>query len=179
MYRRWSEDDIEYLRLVLTEPEKPTLAEVAEALGSTKAAVMQQMTFLRRSGCDGYLAKWSEDEVNFLRRSYKVISTQEIAYQLNKSCKAIRLKAMKEGLADKQVIVDDERIKELASQNITSREIARRMGIAPQTVCTHLKKLGIKCNKEIGLKNSKKYFGQLNELIFMKSKEKSKCSMKS
>ena len=151
--RCWSEEEIQSLKRLF--PDNKT-REVAAELNHSIGAVSRLASRLGLKKSKGYLKsigqvseprKWSQKEVELLKKLNYSQSRQEIAEKLGRSLATVSQKAIRLGLKKKEMMrwtdKEIETIKQLYSR-VTASEIARELDRSAQSVRQKAHRLGFK-----------------------------------
>lgn len=174
MAERWSEDDEIYLEYFLYSTEDNLYKDAQEFLNKDIKSIYYKASSLRQKDKNvRHLKKpYSERDILYMKRMYKIQTYKEIGEVLGRDSKAIHRKIKELGLVKNKRLKDyDEEIRRLAAQGHYKSEIARRIGVKPHSLHYYLEKHSIECAKAPKDSNQK-YFRDLDKLNYLDWKEK-------
>lgn len=173
--KKWSQDEIDYVRSFAEDPDGDTCLTVATYLGRTPASVRMRLHLLRQSGIrTNILTKWTTWEIKFLYKMHGKYSIQEQAEILGKSYSAVAHKRQELNLyvlpkyhsTPKKCDIE---IRNLANQGLTRKEIADILGLSFDSCRKYINKNNIECSYDVEAQyKSRQYHRQIMDLIFKK-----------
>lgn len=120
--------EIEYLERVIQDPEGVTAQEVADFLGRTVGSVNCQISRVKKQKFPDKkntpLNGWTKEETTFLKKVHRQTSYSEIARELGKPVKAVRMKALRLGLHRNRPALKYSDVKEYATGEYSIKEMA-------------------------------------------------------
>lgn len=149
-YKKYSEDDNDYLEYYLYDGEEKTYTPAAEFLGVSNDQLIKKMSKMRQKNRSiGYIQKpWSKREDEYIRRTYRMMSTKEMSEYLGRTRASIEWRAAKLGIKKlKQLKEYDFEIKRLASEGYYKAQIARKLGLNPKSVGEYINRNQIPCER--------------------------------
>lgn len=100
-YRSWTDEEDEYIAYFVACNDT-NLQEAADFLGRTLSSVENRLAKLRQKGKILYMRReWTEEEDEYIEKTYYLKSADYIAYKLNRSVFAVRNRASKLGVSEK------------------------------------------------------------------------------
>lgn len=124
--------EIQYLERVIQDPEGVSVQGVADFLGRTVGSVNCQISRVKKQKFPDKkntpLNGWTKEEVTFLKKAHSQISYSEIARELGKPVKAVRMKALRLGLRRNRPKLKYSDVKEYATGEYSIKEIAFELG---------------------------------------------------
>ena len=149
---QWTEEDDDYLVMFSESPDKDEIKDVAQFLGRTEDAVVSRLVILRKDNkYVGYLKrKWTPEEDKIITHSKGNVTYKELAEKLNRTEAAIMLRVQNLGIANKITHPEklkglDFKIREMAENGHTRREIADETGLEYKVIKNYLLRNKIKC----------------------------------
>lgn len=151
-YKRWTQEDDDYLESLSIDPEGEKLQSVADFLGRSRNSVVSRLVNMRKIHKHvGYLErKWTDREDSLLINSKRNMSYKEIGELLNRTEAAVTFRAQRIGITKSITPASklkelEGTIKELAAQGYTRREIAERVNLDYVVIKTFIYNRGIEC----------------------------------
>lgn len=178
--KKWSDEELEYLRMFAEDPDEDNCVTVAKYLGRTPAAVRGQIHILRQEGVQTKLLnKWTEWEINALKNMNGKVTVQEQAELLGRSYSSISHKREELGLRTKRSTTPagkGKEIRKLAHQGLYRREIANKLGLNYSSLCKYIRREGIRCVEDEegarqGIQEAIERHNQVMRLVFYKEKK--------
>lgn len=99
LWKRWTKDDIAYLR---ENYDKKPIEEIVEYLGREKRTIRVKASNLGLTPYSKRYTPWSDDEVAFLRENYGKIPNKELSEKMGRTSDTINTTANNLGLARKE-----------------------------------------------------------------------------
>lgn len=106
MYRKWTQEEVKYLKLNFKTADLKTIEKY---LGRTATAIHAKA---ERVGL--FKRKWTDEEVEYLQDKWGTISIKTIAKNLGRTVAAIKMKSQKIGLSDARFCFEGITLKQLA-----------------------------------------------------------------
>lgn len=171
--RRWTQEEIDYVRMFAEDPDGDNCITVAMYLGRTASAVRGKVHQLRKEGTQiKLLDKWSDWEINALKRMSGKMTVKEQARLLGRSYHSVCHKRSDLGIPNVPSQYGKE-IRKLAHQGLFRKEIARKLRLNYSSLCHYITREGIPClvdeeGRLQGITDKIKYHNQLMSWAFYK-----------
>lgn len=178
--KKWSDEELDYLRMFAEDPDEDDCIIVAQYLERTPSAVRAQVHNLRQKGVHTKLLnKWTEWEINALKNMNGKVTIQEQAELLGRSYSSISHKRKELGLRTKRSTTPagkGKEIRKLAHQGLYRREIANKLGLNYSSLCKYIRREGIRCIEDEegarqGIQKAIERHNQVMSLVFHKEKK--------
>ncbi|MGJ0021941.1 hypothetical protein [Streptococcus dysgalactiae] len=175
--RRWSTEELDYLRTFAEFPDGDTCISVAIYLSRSPSAVRAKVHQLRQEGVrTKLLDKWTDWEINALKSMNGIVTAREQAVLLGRSYSSIMHKRGELGLRKKHKVGPADKgkeIRKLAHQGLFRKEIADKLGLNYSSLCKYIKREGIRCVDDVegrlrGFKEAIKWHNQEMKFAFRK-----------
>jgi len=152
--KTWTEDEEIYLEYYLFgdaagDERETNYDAAADFLGIPNKKIMGKARKMRAKNKNvGHVRKpFTEREIEYLRRSYGVQPSKDIAETLGRLQGTVINKANSLGLTKRKKISDfDKEIRKLAKEGYWRAEIARFLGLKKSSVVAYINRNGIKCD---------------------------------
>lgn len=177
MARKWTEDEDIYLEYFVYEHDAK-LQDAADFLGRTRGSVDARLQVLRKKNKNVAIVnkRWTEKEIELLKKYYGTETIAYIAKRLGRSVSAVHCKKNELGLRKVNAMKNyDKEIRKLAEEGQYGRKIARTLGLPYSSIIGYTKANGIelrKATKEECVEKWKEYHKRESSRIFKKEETK-------
>ncbi|MFL2076405.1 hypothetical protein [Marinilactibacillus psychrotolerans] len=151
-YKRWTQEDDDYLESLSIDPEGEKLQSVADFLGRSRNSVVSRLVNMRKIHKHvGYLErKWTDREDSILINSKRNMSYKEIGELLNRTEAAVTFRAQRIGITKSITSAESLKklegtIRKLAEEGYTRREIAEKLNLDYMVIKAFVYNHKIKC----------------------------------
>lgn len=168
-FKKWTEDEEDYLRHYLADTEVIGYKEASEFLGRSVESIRNKAWLMRKYEELPKLHKdWTEKRTKFLIKYYPAREAKWIARYIGMTTNAVNNKARELKLRKSSSPRQFARIEPLAKQGLTRKEIAAQIGITYRSVEEYIRKNKIPCKEG----DKTVYFRELNEMHYAEMKAK-------
>ncbi|MGM0117369.1 hypothetical protein [Enterococcus sp. AZ189] len=144
MVRRWTEDEDIYLEYFLFSQDSK-LEIAAKHLNRSLNATIKHAAVVRAKRKDYYICrKWTEDEDDYIKASYRSLSYENIGLRIGRSRKAVSERVRKLGLRKNNSLISlNDEIRQMAAEGFYPIDIAKSLKLDYETLREYLNKHNI------------------------------------